>query len=268
MDVSSYLNRIIYHGPRDVSAETLRELHRAHLLAVPFENLDVHLKRAITLDEQKMVGKIVAERRGGICYELNSAFCSLLRELGFRVSMLSAGVARGEGGFDPPFDHMTLLVHLEDRWLADVGFGDSFREPLRLDLRGRQDQNDESYRIVDAEESQVIVERLESESWKPQYRFTLDPYRLDDFDEMCRYHQTSPESPFTQKRVCTLATPDGRITVTGMRLIVTERGEKQERELSSHEEWLAALREHFGIELGNSALLEQLCQPGIREHRL
>jgi len=249
MDVASYLSRIHYRGPRDVSAETLRELHKAHLLAVPFENLDVHLKRAIVLDEQKMVGKIVAERRGGICYELNSAFCSLLRGLGFRVSMLSAGVACDEGGFDPPFDHMVLLVHLEERWLADVGFGDSFREPLLLDLRGEQDQNCESYRIVDAGEQHLIVERRESEMWKPQYRFTLDPYKLDDFTDMCRYHQTSPESPFTQKRVCTRATADGRITVTGMRLIVTHLGEKEDRELASHEEWLAALHEHFGIEL-------------------
>ncbi|MFY9557800.1 MAG: arylamine N-acetyltransferase [Blastocatellia bacterium] len=249
MDVSIYLDRIGYRGSRQVSEETLRELHRAHLMAVPFENLDVHLKRAIVLDEERLVDKIVAERRGGICYELNSAFCSLLRGLGFRVSMLSAGVARDEGGFDPPFDHMALLVHLEERWLADVGFGDSFREPLRLDLRDRQDQSWESYRIVDGEGRHLIVERLESELWKPQYRFTLDPYKLDDFSEMCCYHQTSPESPFTQKRVCTRATPNGRITVTGLRLIVTDRGEKKESEIPSHEEWTAALREHFGVEL-------------------
>jgi N-hydroxyarylamine O-acetyltransferase len=252
MDVDAYLNRINYAGSRNVSEESLRELHKAHLFAVPFENLDIQLKRAIVLDEEKLVAKILAERRGGICYELNSAFCSLLSALGFRVSMLSAGVARDEGGFDPPFDHMALLVHLEERWLADVGFGDSFREPLRLDLRGDQDQNGESYRIVDAEDQHLIVERLESETWKPQYRFTLDPYELQAFGEMCLYHQTSPESPFTRKRVCTLATPDGRITVTGMRMIVTEQGEKQERELASREEWLAVLREHFGIQLENT----------------
>ena len=247
MDVSSYLNRIKYGGPLTVSADTLRELHTAHLQAVPFENLDIHLKRAIVLDPERLLGKIVGERRGGICYELNSAFCSLLRGLGFQVSMLSAGVARDEGGFDPPFDHMALLVNLEERWLADVGFGDSFREPLRLDLRGPQDQNDESYRIVEAGEH-LVVERREAETWKPQYRFTLDAYELKDFDEMCIYHQTSPESPFTRKQVCTLATPGGRITVSNMRLIVNERGEKQERELASHEEWTAALREHFGVE--------------------
>lgn len=254
MDVASYLKRIDFRGAPDVSAATLRELHKAHLLSVPFENLDVHLKRPIILDEERMVSKIIGARRGGICYELNTAFCALLRGLGFRVSILSAGVARDEGGFDPPFDHMTLLVHLQERWLADVGFGDSFREPLRLDVRGPQDQNGESYRIVDADERHLIVERRESELWKPQYRFTLDPYPLDAFDEMCRYHQTSPESPFTRKRVCTRATPGGRITVTGMRLIVTDRGERQERELGSHEEWKTALREHFGVELENTTL--------------
>jgi len=251
MDVAGYLNRMNYSGPRDTSAETLLELHKAHLLAVPFENLDVHLKRAILLDEDRLVNKIVEDQRGGICYELNTAFCALLRGLGFRVEILSAGVARDEGGFDPPFDHMALLVHLEERWLADVGFGDSFREPLRLDVRGPQEQNGEAYRIVDAEEEHLVVERkeAETETWKPQYRFTLQSYGLADFDEMCRYHQTSPESPFTQKRVCTRATPDGRITVTGMRLIVTNRREKQEREFASDEEWTAALREHFGVDL-------------------
>jgi len=252
MNVERYLNRINYRGPRDVSTETLRELHKSHLLTVPFENLDVHLKRPIILDEEKLVAKILGKRRGGICYELNGAFCSLLCGLGFRVSMLSAGVARDEGGFDPPFDHMALLVELQERWLADVGFGDSFREPLLLDFRGEQHQNGESYRIVDAENQHLIVERRDAESWKPQYRFTLDSYKLDDFSEMCRYHQTSPESPFTQKRVCTLATPDGRITVTGMRLIVTEGGEKTEREFAGDDEWLAALREHFGVELENT----------------
>ena len=249
MDVSSYLNRINYTGPRDLSAATLRELHKAHLFAVPFENLDVHLKRTIVLDEERLVYKIVSERRGGICYELNTAFYALLRGMGFRVSMLSAGVARDEGGFDPPFDHMALVVHLEERWLADVGFGDSFREPLRLDFRGPQDQNGESYRIVDDQEQHLVVERRDGDSWKPQYRFTLDPYPLDAYNEMCRYHQTSPESPFTRKRVCTLATPQGRITVTNMRLIVTDRGEKRERELASNEEWVATLYEHFGVEL-------------------
>jgi N-hydroxyarylamine O-acetyltransferase len=248
MDVSSYLSRLHYSGPRGVSAETLRELHKQHLLAVPFENLDNHIGRQIVLDEEKVIRKIVEERRGGICYELNGAFCALLRAMGFEVSMLSAGVARDEGGFDPPFDHMTLLVQLKDRWLADVGFGDSFREPLLIDDRSEQMQGDDVYRLLE-DDPHLIVQRRDGDSWKPQYRFTLEPHEYSDFADRCRYHQTSPNSIFTQRRACSQATPEGRITVTGTRLVITNRGEKQERELAGHDEWTAALREHFGIVL-------------------
>lgn len=249
MNIEAYLRRIDYTGPIEPTARTLRELQVAHLLSVPFENLDNHLGRQIVLEEDKLVSKVVNQRRGGICYELNGAFYVLLRELGFEVAMLSAGVARDEGGFDPPFDHMTLMVRLEDRWLADVGFGDSFREPLLLDSRDEQPQNGEAYRLVDAEDENLILERLENEAWKPQYRFTLQPYPLSDFAAMCRYHQTSPESPFTQRRTCSLATREGRITVTGMRVIETVKGERNERELSSVKEYSDALREHFGVRL-------------------
>lgn len=249
MNIEAYLRRINYTGPTEPTAPTLRELHLAHLLAVPFENLDIHLGREIVLDEEKLLSKIVRQHRGGFCYELNGAFAALLRELGFEVAMLSAGVARAEGGFDPPFDHMTLMVRLEDRWLADVGFGDSFREPLLLDNRDEQTQNGEAYKLVDAEDEHLILERREGGSRKPQYRFTLQPYQLSDFAEMCRYHQTSPESPFTQRRTCSLATLEGRITVTGMRLITSVRGERDERELSGPAEYANTLRERFGVTL-------------------
>src|SRR5215471_8141615 len=222
MDTQSYLNRLRYTGPLDVTAETLRQLHKAHLLSVPFENLDNHVGRRIVLEEERVIRKLVQEGRGGICYELNGAFCSLLRETGFEVAMLSAGVARDAGGFDPPFDHMTLMVNLEQRWLADVGFGDSFREPILLDERGEQVQGDDAYKLTE-DDGHLILLRRESGDWKPQYRFTLEPYPYSAFSEMCMYHQTSPESIFTQRRACSLATPKGRITVTDKRVITTER---------------------------------------------
>lgn len=241
-----------YNGPLDVSPVTLRELHKTHLIAIPFENLDNHVGRLIVLDEEKVIRKLVEERRGGICYELNGAFCALLRGIGFDVSMLAAGVARDEGGFDPPFDHLTLMVNLERRWLADVGFGDSFREPLLLDERAEQVQGDDAFQLTDADGYLILVRR-EGGVWKPQYRFTLEPHTYSDFSEMCVYHQTSPDSIFTQRRACSLATTDGRITVTDKRVIITECGEKRERELSGRDEWRAALLEHFGIDVDRIA---------------
>ena len=92
--IDEYLSRIGYLGPRDATAATLRALHERHLLSVPFENLDIHLGREIVTDEQRIVDKVVAERRGGFCYELNGAFAALLRALGFDVTMLSARLPR------------------------------------------------------------------------------------------------------------------------------------------------------------------------------
>src|SRR5438874_538763 len=101
MDIEAYLNRIGYSGPRTPTLDTLRGLHRSHLLRVPFENLDIHSGRPIELDEERLFEKIVHHGRGGFCYELNGLFANLLREMGFPVSLLSAGVARDAGGFGP-----------------------------------------------------------------------------------------------------------------------------------------------------------------------
>jgi N-hydroxyarylamine O-acetyltransferase len=251
LDVSRYLDRINYHSALDVSVETLFAVHRAHLCAIPFENLDIHLGRPILLEQDLLLTKIVDERRGGFCYELNGAFSWLLQSLGFEVELLSACVS-GEGGeFGPPFDHMALIVKLDLRWLADVGFGDSFREPLLLDSREEQIQDEEAYRLIE-DEGGLVLSRRAAESWKPQYRFSLRGYQLRDFEGMCRYHQTSPDSIFTRKRTCTIATARGRNTITGRRLIQTLGGMRQELELESAGQYAGALRRLFGVDLNMS----------------
>jgi N-hydroxyarylamine O-acetyltransferase len=249
MDIAAYIERIGYFGPLTPDSETLRGLHRAHLLAVPFENLDISYGRKIVLDENALVRKIVEERRGGFCYELNGAFTALLRELAFRVTLLSARVLRSDGSMSPEFDHLTLRVDLEEPWLVDVGFGDSFVEPLLLKPNFEQEQSDRKFRIVENGD-RLAVQRLELDgTWKPEYSFDLRPRRLDEFVPMCNYHQTSPESPFTHKKLCSLATPDGRITLSERKLIVTRNGIREEAIVESEAEWKAILREQFGVRL-------------------
>ena len=248
MNVKAYLERINYEGLLAPTAATLRDLQVAHLTAVPFENLSIHADQPILLDDDALFAKIVTHGRGGFCYEVNGLFAALLRALGFEVAMLSAGVANGKGGFGPDFDHMTLLVTLEERWLADVGFGDSFREPLLLDERGEQRQGRRAYRILPDDEHLILQQREEGAEWTPQYSFTLRPYEYGDYAAMCHYHQTSPESHFTQGRICTRATPEGRLTLSGSRFITTsEAGERREEAVASEEAFAALLREHFRI---------------------
>lgn len=245
--IESYLQRLNYTGPLDPTAETLRALHQAHLLAVPFENLDIHLGRPIIPDEAAFYHKIVERRRGGFCYELNGLFAWLLRQLGFEVALLSARVANGDGSFGPEFDHLTLLVQLEERWLADVGFGDCFREPLRLDEPGEQVQPLGAYRLTTEGTEWVLWELSGELGWQPQYQFTLHPRRLTDFVEMCRIQQTAPESHFTRQRICSIATPAGRVSLSDQRLIITSNGRREERALVDEVEVQTALADWFGI---------------------
>lgn len=248
MNTKAYLERINYRGSLAPTAETLRELQVAHLLAVPFENLSIHAKELIVLEDEALFTKIVERRRGGFCYEANGLFAALLRGLGFDVAMLSAGVAKAEGGFGPDFDHMALMVSLDRRWLVDVGFGDSFVEPLLLDDRGEQVEGERTYRILEDGAHLVLARRDSGEEWKAQYRFTLQPHEYADYAGMCRYHQTSPQSNFTRARICSRVTEEGRITLSGMRFITTSKnGGRQERILTSQDEYVDILREHFGI---------------------
>jgi len=243
-----YLRRIQGSGPLEVDLSTLRRLHVAHLRSVPFENLSIHAGEPIALDLRSLFEKIVLRRRGGFCYELNGLFAALLRSIGFDVAMLSAGVMDKKGSFGPDFDHMLLAVALrQGTWLADVGFGDSFVEPLQLGVGAGQLQGSGLFRVDSAGNSLVVVRQDEDMAWQPQYRFDLTPHELSEYAGMCRYHQTSPDSPFTQKRVCSIATADGRITLSDRRLIVTTPAGRLERELEDEAEYLEALQQHFGV---------------------
>ncbi len=261
MDVEAYLRRIRYHSPPTLSVDLpsidrpsidlLRSLHRAHLFTVPFENLDISLGRKIICDEARILHKVVNEHRGGFCYELNGAFAALLRALGFHVTLLSARVAHEDGSHGPEFDHLTLRVDLEEPWLADVGFGEGFVEPLRLECGMEQPQNGRVYRLTrrTSDDGILGLEAVVEGKWKRQYAFTLQPRELSEFAGMCHYHQTSPESHFTRQRICSLATPDGRVTLSDEKLMETRAGARRERLLAGDEEWRATLREQFGVVL-------------------
>lgn len=249
VDVTSYLARIDYSFSRASTSETLRRLHRAHLLAVPFENLDISLGRPIAIEEDAILRKIVERRRGGFCYELNGAFAALLRALGFRVALVSARVSRESGGESREFDHLALRVDVERPWLADVGFGELFMEPLALEPDKVQEDPAGVFRLLRFGE-RLQLEKLEADGrWKREYSFSLVPRKMEDFSARCQFHQTSPESHFTQNRICTRATPEGRITLSEMKLVVTRNGMREERMLSSEEERIELLRDVFGIRL-------------------
>lgn len=249
LNVQEYFKRIGYSGKPEANLQTLRTIHRLHLLSVPFENLDIHFKTPIYLNTQNFFDKIVKKNRGGFCYELNGLFYELLRNLDFKVQMLSARVANPDGSWGQDFDHMTLLVELDEPWIADVGFGDSFMEPLRLNDPSDQIQNGRGFKLVPDENGWLIYKAEQNDQWSNQFSFNLHPHDLNDFSGMCHYQQTSPESSFTKRVVCSVATENGRITLTDQMLIVTKKGKRKETKISGDREFRSLLKKHFGIVL-------------------
>jgi N-hydroxyarylamine O-acetyltransferase len=244
---AAYLERIGVASLAAPDAGALRELHRAHLLTVPFENLSIHLGEPISLSPGDLIAKVVGRRRGGFCYELNGAFALLLERLGGRVQRVAARVY-GATGLGPPLDHLALVVHLPDGsgpWLADVGFGSHSTYPLAFESRAAQQDPAGTFLLADADAGDVDVLK----DGAPQYRIERRERALDEFVPTCWWQQTSPQSHFTQGTICSMMTPEGRISIAGRTLIRTSGGARTEEQLSSDDALLAAYRDYFGVSL-------------------
>jgi N-hydroxyarylamine O-acetyltransferase len=253
MNIPRYLERIQYFKPLKPDAQTLQGLQLAHMLSVPFENLDIGVKRPIRLTEEALWNKIVVQNRGGFCYELNGMFAWLLKQIGFEVTYLNARVYNREGNLGIDFDHLALLVQIPNepgRWLVDVGFGDSFNEPLHFEEQGEQVQGLRSYRLEQAPDGYIAWQKNYDGSWQRQYFFDLQPRSFPvDYEAACLYHQTSPHSSFTRGSIISKATPNGRVSLEDRRLILTQNGQRSERAIESRDEYHALLRQYFDVTL-------------------
>ncbi|MGE3465310.1 MAG: phosphoribosylformylglycinamidine cyclo-ligase [Pyrinomonadaceae bacterium] len=249
MNVKGYLSRIgVDPGDTRPDLDTLRLLQRQHLLNVPFENLDIHCGRPIVLDTGRFYTKIVDERRGGFCYELNGLFNELLRALGFTTRLVSARVFNGTDDHGPEYDHAAIIVTIgDDEYLTDVGFGDFTAEPLRFTLDVEQSDAAGTYVIRKFDDGYLQVAKRDGDNWKSEYIFKDIPRELFEFAEMCDFQQNSPESHFKKKRICSMLTPNGRKTVSDSAFILTNDGVRHETPIANEEEFASILKEAFGI---------------------
>ncbi|MBX7061694.1 MAG: arylamine N-acetyltransferase [Pyrinomonadaceae bacterium] len=246
---AKYLERIgVNAASLSPTVETLRLLQRSHLLAVPFENLDIHWHRPIVLDVDRFYSKVVGEGRGGFCYELNGLFNELLAAFGFSTRLISAGVFGADGVLGPEFDHAAIITTIdEDEFLVDVGFGDFTAEPLRFVVGETQYDRNGLFRIEKTEDSGFLVSKLTADRWKDQYIFKDTARELSEFAEMCDFQQYSPESTFTKRRVCSILTDGGRKTLSDKAFIVTVGDERVEEPIADEREFYRCLEREFGI---------------------
>jgi len=248
--VEPYLNRIGLHGPLTPDIETLFRLQNAHLMQVPYENLDIIRGVSFTLEPEAVLDKIVTRRRGGYCFELNGAFAWLLRAIGYPVEEYFARFLKDSDTI-PMRRHRVLRVAAEGRdFICDVGVGGPCPN-IPLELREGLVQTDREgcYRFARDPFLGWIVETEKRGDWLPFYAFTEEPQLNLDFETTDFYCQHAPDSFFRQNLMVSRKTADGRVTLREGVINFFAPDGVTSRKPETQEELYAALRTYFGIQI-------------------
>ncbi|WP_406392540.1 arylamine N-acetyltransferase [Streptomyces sp. NBC_00887] len=272
LDLDAYFARIDWSGERRPTREVLRSVHRAHMLGIPFENLEPVLGSAPSLALPDVEAKLVRSERGGYCYEHNTLLAAALTQLGFRVTLLAARVVLGAAPGDVrPRTHMLLQVETENDaadptaptvFLADAGFGSNgaLLEPIPLIVDTELHDTPRHHRLVHApHDGPLELWELQTDKggvWEPQYEFTLEPFEAPDFEVINWHIATNPRSPFQQAVYAQRTLPGLHRALSGRTLVeTTDDGTVAERELGDTAEVLRVLADDFGVRLpGGTAL--------------
>jgi N-hydroxyarylamine O-acetyltransferase len=254
---SEYSKRIGYSGSAAPDLATLTALHRAHIRAIPFENLDIQMGRTIKLDPDALQVKMVRQRRGGYCFEQNSLFLLALQSIGFAPATREARVRQNTGGLMRPRTHMVLTLPCEGReWLADVGFGgDGLVEPIALDGTSAE-QAGVVYRTT-TEGSVRILQRRIAGGWEDLYAVMPDPVHPIDFEVGNWFTSTHPRSPFVLNLTAQRVVDDTRHTLRNLTYSITRGSAVQVREIA-RQDVIPLLRDTFGLEVSEDAMFRAL----------
>ncbi|MCE1205316.1 MAG: arylamine N-acetyltransferase [Holophagaceae bacterium] len=256
LDLGAYLRRIGLKEPPRADLAGLRALHLAHATTIPFENLDIQMGLPIPLDLASLQAKLVRQERGGYCFEHNTLFQAVLKELDFDVIACEARVRLGAQGMLPR-THMLLLVRLEGAdWLADVGFGgEGLLGPVPLD-EAAHSQFLNTYRV--AEEGGLrVLQSFHHGAWEDLYAFEPAPRFPIDFEMASHYTSTHPDSRFIKTLTAQLPGPEVR-RILRNRAYAELRGDQVEGRELAPEEVIPILREVFGIEVQDGTTFRAL----------
>ena len=262
-NIEDYLKRIGFEGEARPDLETLRKLQELHVIAVPYENLEIVARKPLTLDIPSIYNKIVTRGRGGYCFELNGLFKWLLEGIGFEVVQHFGRWLMGEPLETPMRRHRILRVYLDgNQYICDVGVGHeaAHKLPLLFKLDLLQEVYEETYRIVRHPINIYSVECICSDgNFKPVYCFNDDPCVAIDYFQSHYYCTTHPDSIFLNNTMIFRRTPNGRKTVVDAYDPLTGEKVKELREcengvwkstlLLSDKQFDEALRTHFGFGL-------------------
>ena len=254
MELGAYLERIGYEGPVRPDLATLRALHRAHLLAIPYENLDVQLGRPLTPDPAAAYDKIVRRRRGGWCYEMNGLLGWALDQVGFSVMRMAGAAMREVRGDMTIGNHLVLLVDLDgEPWIADAGFGDGILDPFPLRAGGLEAAGF-TFRLESMDDGWWRFHNHEFGGAK-SFDFRVAPADPALLAEKCRWLQTWEESGFVLNLVAQRYRGDEILQLSGRRFRRVRPGERCDRILDSADELVACLKDDFTLDVPEVAAL-------------
>jgi N-hydroxyarylamine O-acetyltransferase len=253
-NLERYFARIGYDGPRTPSLATLRALHLAHALTIPFENLDVALGLEPSLALDALYEKLVDAGRGGYCFEHNLLLAGVLQRLGFSLRLLSARVQWNL----PPEQinnrtHTLLRVEIDGAgYFADVGFGGlTMTAPLRHAPGEIQPTSHERFRVVALDrDGELQIQAEVQGSFVPLYRFDLQSQLPQDYELANHWIATSPRSPFTRMLMVARVTREARYALRDNAYAVhTPGGDTVRRIITDPEELAGLLQDPIGIRL-------------------
>jgi N-hydroxyarylamine O-acetyltransferase len=247
LDLDAYFHRVAFTGARQATLPVLMDLHLAHATHIPFENLDVMLRRPIRIDVPSIESKLVHNRRGGYCYEQNLLFAAVLERLGFSVTLLAARVRFGAQRILPR-THVALAIDVDgDRWLADLGFGScGLLVPIPL-IAGEYQQFAWTYRL-DREGELWVLRAPVGGIWQDLYVFfTLEPQMAVDFEPANHYVSTHPDSRFVQTLTVQRVAPDSRRVLRNTVLTSTTPDGETVRTLHNAAELVSVLATEFDL---------------------
>jgi N-hydroxyarylamine O-acetyltransferase len=207
LDLGAYLARIGVRARPD-----LPQLHRAHVAAIPFENLDPRRGIPVSLELEDLERKLVADRRGGYCFEQNMLLMAALEALGVTdVELFLARVRVGANAGARPRTHLLLGVQVDGtRWHADVGFGHgTLLEPIPFGPGEEHEQSGWRYRVVQDGRELVLQSTAHTGEWVDLYGFVPEPVPLIDVVTSNWYTCTYPRSPFVTGLIVSAQRPDG-----------------------------------------------------------
>lgn len=257
VNLNSYFDRIGFAGSIAPTLATLETILALHPASIPFDNLDPFLGLPVELDLKSIERKLLAERRGGYCFEHNTLLAAVLRELDYPVKTLAARVV-----WDNPaaveLNHMLLLVEIAGTsYLADAGFGGSTpTAPLKLRADVEQATPHGPYRLSGGQPEWLLETRIGDE-WKALYAFETTERSTEDYQAANLRVSTDPGAGFTTDLRVALSPSGKRLALRNTRFNTHVTGEPtQTRDLASVAELREVLSTSFGLELPASEHLE------------